>query len=394
MAIDRPYADLKVLDLGQGIAAPHCAMLLAMQGAEIVKLEPPAGDWSRGLGARYGDHTAMSLHYNRGKRSIALDLKAPAARDVAIRLAEQTDILVEGFRPGVAARLGLGYEALRAANPRLVYVSVSGFGDEGPYADLPCTDSVAQAFSGMMAVNLGNDGAPHRIGAMVVDTVTGLYAAQAVGAALYRRERTGMGGRVAVGLAETAAAMLGHKLAEHVLEAGRPRAPNVPTGAYRTADGWIMIALIREADFARLAVALDRPDLAEDPRFADFAARAANAAPLFAALRAAFAARPTAYWLERLQRSNVLADRVNGFDDWLQDPHVTATGAAVAVDHAGVGRFVVPRTPGIAAEAERGLSPAPAIGQHGSAILAELGYDAAAIAGLAAEGALFLPEAR
>src|SRR5271170_6736686 len=153
MAIEGAYSGLRVLDLGQGIAAPYCAMLLAMHGADVVKLEPPGGDWSRGLGKRYGDHTAMSAHFNRGKRGLALDLRAPAGRDIALDLAKRADIVIEGFRPGVAARLGLGYEALAALNPRLLYVSVSGFGQEGPHIALPCTDSVAQAFSGLAALN-------------------------------------------------------------------------------------------------------------------------------------------------------------------------------------------------------------------------------------------------
>jgi len=163
-------------------------MLLAMHGAEVVKLEPPGGDWSRGLGRRYGDHTAMSAHFNRGKQGLALDLRAPAGRDVALKLAARADIVIEGFRPGVAMRLGLGYETLRAINPRLLYVSVSGFGQEGPHIELPCTDSVAQAFSGLAALNTGSDGAPHRVGALIVDALTGLYAAQALGVALYARD--------------------------------------------------------------------------------------------------------------------------------------------------------------------------------------------------------------
>ena len=159
------YCGLRVLDLGQGVAAPYCAMLLAMHGAEVVKLEPPEGDWSRGLGTCYaGAHTAMSAHYNRGKRSIALDLKSRAGSEVALLLADRADIVLESFRPGVAERLGLGYEALAARNPRLLYLSVTGFGPVGPNAQLPCTDSVAQAFSGLMSVNLGNDGTPHRSG--------------------------------------------------------------------------------------------------------------------------------------------------------------------------------------------------------------------------------------
>jgi crotonobetainyl-CoA:carnitine CoA-transferase CaiB-like acyl-CoA transferase len=391
MTVEGAYAGLRVLDLGQGIAAPYCAMLLAMHGAEVVKLEPPAGDWSRGLGKRYGDHTAMSAHFNRGKKGLALDLRAPAGRDVALKLAAGSDIVIEGFRPGVAARLGLGYEALAALNPRLLYVSVSGFGQEGPHIGLACTDSVAQAFSGLAALNIGNDGAPHRVGAMIVDALTGLYAAQALGVALYARERTGRGKRIEVSLTQSAAAILGHKLAEHVLEDGNPQIVNVPAGAHRTSDGWVMIALLREADFVRLVGALGQPALAEDSRFSSFAARAANSAAIFAALGAVFARETTAYWLGVLRDADILSDRINGFDDWLADPHVAATGGAVAVTPGDMPGFRVPRTPGISAEADAALAPAPHIGEHGRSVLAGLGLDDAAIARLIAEKALVLP---
>jgi crotonobetainyl-CoA:carnitine CoA-transferase CaiB-like acyl-CoA transferase len=387
------YAGLRVLDLGQGVAAPYCAMLLAMHGAEVVKLEPLAGDWSRGLGMRYGDHTAMSAHYNRGKRSLALDLKASAAREIALSLATRADIVIEGFRPGVVARLGLGYDELRARNPRLLYLSVSGFGQEGPYAAVPCTDSVAQAFSGLMSVNLGNDGAPHRVGAIIVDTLTGLYAAQALGVALYARERRGDGQRIEVSLAQCAAAILGHKLAEHVLEGGAPRQLNAPTGAYRTHDGWIMVALVREEQYGRLMGALGRPDLAVDLRFADFAARAAHAPILVDVVGRIIATDTTDGWLARLRAADILADRVNGFDDWLADPHVVATGSAITVDQPEMGRFPTPRTPGIPFEVDAALLPAPRIGEHGAAILAEIGIGPAVIARLCAENILFVPKA-
>ncbi|MGA8398336.1 MAG: CoA transferase [Stellaceae bacterium] len=389
--IEGAYAGLHVLDLGQGIAAPYCAMLLAMHSAEVVKLEPPGGDWSRGLGKRYGDHTAMSAHFNRGKKGLALDLRAPAGRDVALALAKRADIVIEGFRPGVAARLGLGYEAVRGLNPRVIYVSVSGFGQEGPHSGLPCTDSVAQAFSGLAALNIGNDGGPHRVGAMIVDALTGVYAAQAVGVALFARERRGTGARLELNLTQSAAAILGHKLAEHVLEDGKPQVVNVPTGAHRTEDGWIMIALLREADFVRLVTALGAPELATDPRFSSFAARYENTAAIFAALGAIFARETTAHWLKVLRGADILSDRINGFDDWLADPHIIATGGAVAVEPGDMPAFKVPRTPGISAGADAALSPAPHIGEHGRAILAELGYDDAAIARMAAEKLVALP---
>lgn len=391
MAVEGAYSGLNVLDLGQGIAAPYCAMLLAMHGAEVVKLEPPGGDWSRGLGKRYGDHTAMSAHFNRGKQGLALDLRAPAGRAIALDLARRADVLIEGFRPGVAARLGLGCEALAALNPRLLYVSVSGFGQAGPHIALPCTDSVAQAFSGLAAVNIGNDGAPHRVGAMIVDALTGLYAAQAVGVALYARERTGKGARLDLSLTQSAAAILGHKLAEHVLEDGNPQIVNVPAGAHRTRDGWVMIALLREADFVRLVTALGAPELAADPRFASFAARAANSPAIFAALGAIFARETTAHWLGVLRNADILADRINGFDDWLADPHIVASGGAVSVAPADMPAFKVPRTPGVSPAADAALAPAPHIGEHGRAVLAGLGHDAAAIARLVAEKVVVLP---
>ena len=391
MTIEGAYSGLRVLDLGQGIAAPYCGMLLAMHGAEIVKLEPLGGDWSRGLGKRYGDHTAMSAHFNRGKRGLALDLRAPGGRDIALDLAKRADIFIEGFRPGVAARLGLGYDALTAFNPRLIYVSVSGFGQEGPHIGLACTDSVAQAFSGLAALNVGNDGAPHRVGALIVDALTGLYAAQAVGVALYARERRGKGARLDLSLTQSAAAILGHKLAEHVLEGGSPQIINVPTGAHRTQDGWVMIALLREADFARLVTALGAPKLAADPRFSSFAARAENSPAIFAALGAIFATRTTAHWLGVLRAADILSDRINGFDDWVADPQIVATGGAVAVEPADMPAFKVPRTPGISAAVDAALSPAPRIGEHGSAILAELGLDDATVARLVAEQVVMLP---
>jgi crotonobetainyl-CoA:carnitine CoA-transferase CaiB-like acyl-CoA transferase len=357
----------------------------------VVKLEPLTGDWSRGLGKRYGDHTAMSAHFNRGKKGLALDLRAAAGREVALKLAEQADIVIEGFRPGVAARLGLGCEALAARNPRLLYVSVSGFGQEGPHIGLPCTDSVAQAFSGLAALNIGNDGAPHRVGALIVDALTGLYAAQALAVALYARERTGRGKRLDLSLTQSAASILGHKLAEHVLEGGRPQIINVPTGAHRTQDGWVMIALLREADFARLVTALGAPGLADDPRFASFAARAQHSAALFAELAAIFARQSTAHWLGVLRDADILSDRINGFDDWLVDPHIVATGGAVAVEPGDMPPFKVPRTPGIPPDVDALLSPAPHIGEHGREILGGLGLDAAAIDRLAAENAVLLP---
>src|SRR5207244_1870356 len=181
---EAPYKGLRVLDFGQGIASPYCAMLLGVYGAEIIKVEPPEGDWSRFLGTTYGSHTALSAVYNRGKRSLCLDVKHKDGIAIAKRLARDSDVLIEGFRPGVAARLGLGYEELSRDNPGLIYLSISGFGQSGPYSKRPGSDSVAQAFSGLVSINAGTDGVPHRVGTTISDVVTGVYAFQAIATAL------------------------------------------------------------------------------------------------------------------------------------------------------------------------------------------------------------------
>jgi crotonobetainyl-CoA:carnitine CoA-transferase CaiB-like acyl-CoA transferase len=215
---DAPYRGLRVLDFGQGIASPYCAMLLGVYGAEVIKVEPPEGDWSRYLGTTYGSHTALSAVYNRGKHSLCLDLKHDEGIRIARRLAGDCDVFIEGFRPGVAARLGIGYEDLARDNPGLIYLSVSGFGQVGPYSKRPGSDSVAQAFSGLVSVNVGNDKTPHRVGTTISDVATGVYAFQAIAAALFARATVGTGRWIDISLTQSTAALLGHKVAEHVLE--------------------------------------------------------------------------------------------------------------------------------------------------------------------------------
>lgn len=375
MSHEFPYRGLRVLDLGQGVASPYCAMLLALYGADVVKVEPPGGDWSRGLGVRYagGTQTAMSLTFNRGKRALALDLKSPEGRAVLRRLALRADVLIEGFRPGVAARLGVGYDSLKAENPGLIFLSVSGFGQAGAYADRPCTDSAAQAFSGMVSVNAGADGVPHRIGALMCDVPTGLYAYHAVATALYARRDTGTGRWIDISLMNGGAAILGHKLAEFALGGGPPATINAPAGTYRTSDGVISLALINEDQYRRLCAVLGRPELATDPRFDSFAARGAREDELVAILAAILATGTTADWLGRLRAADIICDKVNDFADWLADPHVRASGAAAPIEQPGIGRVPMPHTPGALPASEAALAPAPAPGQHSREVLAEAG---------------------
>jgi len=385
---EAPYRGLRVLDFGQGIASPYCAMLLGVYGADVIKVEPPEGDWSRYLGTTYGNHTTLSAVYNRGKRSLCLDMKNKDGIAIAQRLAQNCDVLIEGFRPGVAARLGLGYENLSRDNPGLIYLSISGFGQSGPYSKRPGSDSVAQAYSGLVSINLGNDGTPHRVGTTISDIVSGVYAFQAIATTLFSRAAVGTGRWIDVNLAQSTAALLGHKVAEYILEGGAPRALNVPAGSYQTSDGWMMVTLVNEPQYKRLCGAIEREDLANDPRFADFAKRADTADALIPQLREIFLKQPTEAWLTRLHAADIIAERILNPGEWLRNVHVEATKAAVRQDTPGVGAVYSPRTPGIASLSEDKLRPAPDVGQDSFAVLMEAGFDRAAIDELIKAGAV------
>ncbi|MGY3494288.1 CaiB/BaiF CoA transferase family protein [Bradyrhizobium sp. USDA 4502] len=369
---ETPFRGLRVLDFGQGVASPYAGYLLAANGADVIKVEPPEGDWSRRLGTTYGCHSALSAVYNRGKRGMALDLKQGESIEIARRLAANADVLIEGFRPGVMARLGLGYAELSRINPRLIYLSISGFGQEGPYAQRPCSDSVAQAFSGLVSVNVGVDGIPHRVGATLSDVCTGMYAFQAVSTALFARVSVGRGRHIDVNLSQSTAALLGHKFAEYALEGGVPRLLNVPAGSYRTRDGWLMVTLVTEAQYVRLCSVLSRDDLAKEPRFASFALRADHADELAAELRDVFATDATESWLQSLRAADIIADRILSPSGWLADEHIQATQAAVQIETPGVGAVFAARTPGMIGDNEGALCPAPGIGQDTQAILSDV----------------------
>src|SRR5215217_7301903 len=396
MAIERklsptheaPYRGLRVLDFGQGIASPYCAMLLGVYGADVIKVEPPEGDWSRYLGTTYGSHTTLSAVYNRGKRSLCLDLKHGDGLAIARKLAKESDVLIEGFRPGVAARLGIGYEELSRDNPGLIYLSVSAFGQSGPYSKRPGSDSVAQAFSGLVSINVGNDGTPHRVGTTISDVATGVYAFQAIATALFARATVGTGRWIDVSLIQSTAALLGHKVAEHVLEGGAPRALNVPAGSYQTSDGWLMVTLVNEPQYKRLCAAIERDDLASDPRFADFAKRADAADALIPQMREVFLTQTSEVWLARLHAADIIAERILTPGDWLHNVHVKATKAAVCQDTPGVGLVFAPRTPGFAGLSEDQLCPAPDIGADSRAVLLDAGFESDAIDALISKGAV------
>jgi len=364
-----PLTGTLVLDLSQGIAGPYCGRLLAEQGARVLKVEPPEGDWMRALGAAPDGSSASAHYYNLGKESLVLDLKLPRDLGRAPALARRADLVIESARPGVMAKLGLGFEAVRARNPEVVYLSVSGYGQTGPRAAEPMTDTVAQAFSGWMSINRGRDGIPHKVDTTIIDAVTGLYAFQAALAAMWPGAERGR--HLDVSLMQSAAAILAPKVIEAAFLGRSPEAINPPAGSYRTADGWIALTLVREAQFAALAAEIGLPALASDPRFASFEARRRNLPELLEMLGGKLAEATTAEWEARLTRAGLLASRINGFRDWLAEPQVVATGAAPAVELAPGMALPVPRTPA-QPPASR---PAPAPGAHTDAVLREFGID-------------------
>lgn len=340
----RPMTGLLVLDLTQGIAGPYAARLMAEHGARVIKVEPPAGDWVRQIGTGPGGVSVNYLYYNFGKENVMLDIREPVGRDAVLAMAAKADVFIESARPGVTARRGLGFTDISAVNPVVQYLSVSGFGQAGPRGADPMTDTVAQAYSGMMSVNLGMDGVPHKIQTTLVDAITGLYAFQTLAMAL-------MAGRnearhLDVSLMQSAAAVMGPKVMEFAHLGQNPLSPNPPAGSFRTADGWIAVTVVKEGNWAAWAGVLGRPDLAEEPRFATFAERGRHLAELMAIINPIFLTRTTADWIGRLTEANVLCSPINDFGLWLADEHVQATEGAPTMEVVSGAEAPVPRTPG------------------------------------------------
>ena len=377
-----------VLDFSRVLAGPFCTMTLGDLGARVIKVEPLGGDEARGMGPFRDEQSLYFASVNRGKESVSLDLKDPRARAAAQTLAGRADVLVENYRPGTMQRLGLGYEHLAARNPALVYLSLSGFGQTGPYADRGAYDVIVQALSGLMSITGPEGGPPTRVGASLGDLVPALYGVIAVLAALLQRRSSGRGTWIDLGMLDSVFAVLENALARFQASGQNPspignRHPSItPFSTFAAADGPIAIACGNNALFARLCQALEAGPVAEDPRFASNALRTRNQAELALAIETRLATGTTADWERRLLAAGIPAARVNQISDLLVDEHLRERGMLTQLQLDGeADAITVPGTPLRARGFDRAVAErAPKLGEHTAGVLSELaGLDAGAL---------------
>jgi crotonobetainyl-CoA:carnitine CoA-transferase CaiB-like acyl-CoA transferase len=375
---------VRVLELSRVLAGPWASQLLADLGAEVVKIERPGtGDETRGWGPPWlttadGVETRESAYFactNRGKKSVTVDLARPEGQAIVRRLAERSDILLENFKVGSLSRLGLGWEDLSALNPRLVYCSITGFGQAGPYKDRPGYDFVVQAMGGLMSVTGEPEGEPMKAGVAMTDILTGMYAATAVLAALAHRERSGQGQHVDLALLDVQVATLAN-LAESYLVTGRApdrhgnaHASIVPYQAFATRDGYVVVAVGNDGQFARLCEVMGKPELAADPRFATNPARVENREALVPVLQAALAGRPTQDWVGALEAASVPCGPINDLAQVFDDPHVQSRGLRVEVPHPLAGSIPVVASPIRLSRTPVRHDTPPLLGEHTREVL-------------------------
>ena len=373
-----PYAGLRVLDISQGIAGPYCAHILWQQGAHVLKVEPPAGDWIRFVGVGKGDLSALAIQFNAGKQALALDARTEAGKKILFDLAMQADVIVQNFRPGVADRLGVGYSALSKIKPELVYVSVSGYGQTGPYADAPATDSVMQADSGLMFSNQDEHGTPRRVGLLAADVMTGLYASQGAATALYQRLAHKLGTHVQVSLFEACAAFQGACFIEQAIAGKRPfGAVSAPNAVFATADGTVSVVTVNTEHFHRVCKALSREEWITDTRYLENAIRFENRAILHADMAQILKQNTTAHWVGLLQKHDVLHAQVRNYTEVLEHPQALHLNLAQQLEQAGVGKLPYIGLP--SHPLHRPVSSAPRIGEHSIQALTEAGLSAESI---------------
>jgi len=393
-----PLSGLKVVELAHIMAGPVAGLMLADMGADVVKVEKlPGGDDSRRMvPPTIADESAAFMMMNRNKRGLALDLKQEGGKEVLRRLLKDADVLIENHRRGTLEKLGFGYDAVKAINPKIIYCEISGFGRTGPLADQGGFDLVAQGMSGLMSITGEGPGRPPvKVGAPVTDITAGLLGAMGVLAALHERTRTGEGQRVDTSLFE---AGIVHTYWQSAIRFATGVSPgpmgsahplNAPYQAFPTSDGWINIGAANQANWLRLLDAIEAPTLRDDPRFADNPGRMRHLDELVAVLSPIFRRHTTAEWLGTLEKAGIPAGAVLSIAEMHEHPHTRARDMVVEVEHARAGTVSTLGLPIKFSRTPGGVrSGAPVLGQHTRAILAELGFDEAAIEDLARKKAV------
>jgi len=392
----KPLEGIRVLDLTRVLAGPFCTMMLSDLGAEIIKVEVPGtGDDSRSFGPFRNGQSLYFVNINRGKESVAIDLKTDAGKKLLVDLAKKCDVIVENFRPGTMEKLGLGWDVLKVANPRLIYGAVSGFGHSGPDSGRPAYDILVQAMGGVMSITGWPESPPTRVGLSMGDITAAVYLATGINSALYQREKTGLGQKVDVSMLDCQLSILENALVRYQVDGKSPtplgtRHPTItPFQAFRASDKWFVIAVGNDALWKKFCQAVQRPDLLADTRFATNGDRTKHYDELIPELERMLEQKERSYWLELLEKAGVPSAPVNSVEDIMVDRQLIARNMFVTVEDELAGQITIPGNP-IKMETvpESPTRPhAPAIGEHTDSILAHvLGLDAAAIAALRAQG--------
>ena len=388
--------NIKVVDLTRTLAGPFCTMILGDMGADVVKIEEPErGDETRSWTPFWNGESTQFLSFNRNKRSLSVNLKEEEGLELVLSLAADADVMIESFRAGALERMGLGYEAVKAVNPDIIYCSISGYGRSGPMADKPGYDLIIQAYSGLMHLTGEPDGSPLRVGFSLVDLFTGMMAYGSIVTALYNRDKTGEGqwieaalldGQVAT-MSYHATGYMGTGVEPHRLGSGHPSL--VPYQSFPASDGFFILGCANDGLWGRLCQAMERPDLLEDPRFKTNTDRVAHRPECIETLSKVFSSKTVAEWVDTISDAGVPCGPINRVSDVVKDPQVLAREMIADLPHPNVPDLKVPSSPMKLTETPATLRMAPPLlGQHNAQILGELGYTADQVKKLQEKGVI------